>query len=232
MYANCDPDGYQSFILDSIIDHRRLDTAIKLTDQTRIQSNGRAYKQRSTVGWQLCCLWRDGSTSWIDLNDLKESHPIQTTEYAIAAGIDHEPAFIWWVHDVFRRQNQIISLVKKRETRYLKRTHKFGVCVPKTVQQALDLNRQNGNTLWADAIAKEMKNIRVAFNILPDGTMAPGGYKKIPCHMIFDIKMVDFTRKARLVARGHLTDTPLAMTYARVVSPGNCLHSPDNCSPQ
>jgi hypothetical protein len=32
MYANYDPDGHQYFILDSIIDHRRLDTAMKLTD--------------------------------------------------------------------------------------------------------------------------------------------------------------------------------------------------------
>jgi hypothetical protein len=139
-------------------------------------------------------------------------------EFAIAAGIDREPAFNWLVHDVFRRRDQIISLVKKRETQYLKLTHKFGVRIPKTVQQALDLDWQNRNTLWADAIAKEMKNIRVAANILPDGTTAPGGYKKIPCHMIFDVKMVDFTRKARLVAGGHLTDTPLAKTYASVVS--------------
>jgi len=218
MYENCDPDGHEYFIFDSITDHRKLDNAIRLSDQTRIQPNGRAFKRRSTIGWQLCCLWRDGSTSWIDLKDLKESHPVQTAEYAISAGIDHEPAFNWWVHDVFKRRDRIISLVKKRETRYLKRTHKYGVRVPKTVQQALDLDRQNGNTLWADAISKEMKNVRVAFNILPDGTTAPGGYKKIPCHMIFDVKMVDFARKARLVAGGHLTDTPPAMTYASVVS--------------
>jgi hypothetical protein len=63
-----------------------------------------------------------------------------------------------------------------------------------------------------------MKNVRVAFHILPDGTTAPRGYNKIPCHMIFDVKMADFTRKARLVAGGHLTDTPSAMTYASVVS--------------
>jgi hypothetical protein len=86
------------------------------------------------------------------------------------------------------------------------------------VQQVLDLDRQNGNTLWADAIAKEMKNVCVAFDILPDSTTAPGGYKKISCHIIFDVKMVDFTRKARLVAGGHLTDTPSAMTYASVIS--------------
>jgi hypothetical protein len=37
MYTNCDPDGHQYFIFDSIIDHHRLDSAIRLTDQT--QSN-------------------------------------------------------------------------------------------------------------------------------------------------------------------------------------------------
>ena len=35
--------------------------------------------------------------------------------------------------------------------------------------------------------------------------------------MIFDIKM-DFTRKARLVAGGHMTDTPASLTYSSVVS--------------
>ena len=43
------------------------------------------------------------------------------------------------------------------------------------------------------------------------------GYKEIRCHMIFDIKM-DFTRKARYVAGGHLADAPSSQTYASVVS--------------
>ncbi len=63
-----------------------------------------------------------------------------------------------------------------------------------------------------------MKNVCVAFRILPKGETAPGGYKKIPCHMIFDIKMTDFAWKAMLVAGGHLTGAPAAMTCASVVS--------------
>jgi len=55
---------------------------------------------------------------------------------------------------------------------------------------------KRGNTLWSDAIAKEMKDVRVAFKILIDGQSAPFGYQKIPCHMIFDVKMEDFRRKA------------------------------------
>jgi hypothetical protein len=45
--------------------------------------------------------------------------------------------------------------------------------VPKTVKEALELDRKNGKTLWADAIAKEMKEVPIAFNILPDGHAAP-----------------------------------------------------------
>ena len=140
-------------------------------------------------------------------------------EYAVTHGIDHEPAFNWWMKHFLKKRERIISLVKRRNTRYLKRTHKFGIELPKkTVPEALAIDRKNGNTLWADAIAKEMKNVRVAFKILPDGEKAPIGYQKIPCHMVFDIKMEDFRRKARLVAGGHKTDAPATITYASVVS--------------
>ena len=43
------------------------------------------------------------------------------------------------------------------------------------------------------------------------------GFTEIACHMVFDVKM-DFTRKARFVADGHLTDDPTRITYSSVVS--------------
>ncbi len=140
----------------------------------------------------MCCQWKDGSTSRENLADLKESHPIETAEYAVTKGIDQEPAFNWWVPHVLKKRDRIISLVRKQTTHYLKRTHKFGIEVPKTVKEALALDCKNGNTLWADDIAKEMKEVCISFNILPDGRSVPIGYQKIPCHMIFDVKMEDF----------------------------------------
>jgi hypothetical protein len=192
MYAQCDPDGNQYVLLDSIIDHRRLDAAIRPSDQKVAGPDGHTYLKRSTIGWQVCCQWKDGCTSWENLADLKESHPIETTEYAVTKGINFEPAFNWWVPHVLKKRDRIISLVRKWTTCNLKRTHKFAIEVPKTVKEALALDRKNGNTLWADAIAKEMREVRIAFNILLDGHSAPIGYQKIPCHMIFDVKMEDF----------------------------------------
>jgi hypothetical protein len=86
---------------------------------------------------------------------------------------------------------------KKENPRYLNWTHKFGIELLMTVKEALELNKKNGNTFWADTIAKEMKDIHVAFKIQFDGKSVPIGYQKIPCHMIFDIKMEDFRCKAR-----------------------------------
>ncbi len=88
----------------------------------------------------------------------------------------------------------------------MKQTHKFAIELAKTVNKALELDKKNGNTFWADAIAKEMKDVCAAFKILLDGQSVPIGYQKLPCHMIFDIKMEDFRCKARLVAGGQAHD--------------------------
>ena len=59
---------------------------------------------------------------------------------------------------------------------------------------------------------------KVAFKILYDGEMAPWDHQFVKCHMIFDIKMENCRRKARLVAGGHMTTAPAAVTYASFVS--------------
>ena len=62
-----------------------------------------------------------------------------------------------------------------------------------------------------------MANVRIAFDIKGEGVKAPVGYQRVPCHIIFDVKM-DFTQKARYVAGGHVTKPPASLTYASVVS--------------
>ena len=85
-------------------------------------------------------------------------------------------------------------------------TNKFGIELPKTVEEAYA------------AIKKEMKNVRVAFDILGDSVGPPADHQYIRCHMVFDVKMEDFHPKARLVAGGHATKAPATLTYASVMS--------------
>ena len=82
--------------------------------------------------------------------------------------------------------------------------HKFGVNTRKSVQEAKEFDEENGNTLWWEAICKEMKNIRPDFEVWEkDISGLPPGYQNITCHMIFDVKMDEnFRRKAQFVAYG------------------------------
>ena len=214
MWAQCDLEGRQHLLMEEIIDHRRDDTAVAFADRF-VEVNGKQHLRKSTKGWFLCVRWKDGTTSWEKLADLKESYPIEVAEYAVSTGIDHEVAFTWWVPHVLKKRNRIIAACNKR---YLKRTHRFGIRVPKTLREAIEIDRENGNTLWQDAIKKEMSIVRRAFRVLGDDEEIPPAYQEINCHFVFDVKMENFRRKCRLVAGGHTTEAPATITYASVVS--------------
>jgi hypothetical protein len=55
LYSQCDPNGNQYVLLEEIVDHQRLPTAIRLSDQKNVRLNGKTYLKCSTIGWQLCC---------------------------------------------------------------------------------------------------------------------------------------------------------------------------------
>jgi hypothetical protein len=84
------------------------------------------------------------------------------------------------------------------------------------VEEALAIDCCTGTDYWQKAIEKEMKNMSIAFKFC-EGNVVPKFYKKIDCHMIFDVKM-DLTRKAQYVAGGHQTDPPKESTFSSVVS--------------
>jgi hypothetical protein len=147
--------------------------------------------------------------------DLKESNPVEVDEYADTKSLLDTPVFFWWAPHVLKKRTIIIAAVAKS---YHKRTHKFGIEVPKSWHECVRLYKENDNTLWQDAARKEMKNVRIAFKTINGEESVPPTYQEIRCHMIFDVKMEDFRRNARFVAGGHTTDTPHAMTYASVVS--------------
>ena len=60
------------------------------------------------------------------------------------------------------------------------------------MEEALRLDRENGNHYWHDAIAKEISAVHVAFEVLSDGASPRPTYQFIKCHLVFDIKMDSF----------------------------------------
>jgi len=212
LFSQCDAEGNQYQIFQEIVNHRRNKSAVDKADQM-IRVGNKSTKKKTLTGWDLEVEWKDGSTSWLTLKDLKNSNPIDIAQYAKANRIDLEPAFDWWVNEVLRKKERLIKMARSHR---LKTGYKFGIRVPDTVEEALELDRENGNTLWQDAITKEMQNVYVAFDIRSE-SQPPPGFRMIPHRIILEIKM-DFTRKARLVAGGHKTDPPAQLTYSSVVS--------------
>ena len=213
MWSQCDIEGNQLLLMQAITDYKTDGHAVAHADRY-ITVGGKQHLRKTTKGWHLCIQWKDGTTSWERLADVKESNPIKVAEYAVAQGIDHEPAFTWWVPHTLKKRNRIIAAVNMR---YHKTTHKFGLRVPKNVAECEAINKENGNTLWMDAVRKEMEAVHIVFKIIGEDEPLPG-YQEIPCHLIFTIKMEDFRRKARYVAGGHRTKVPAMLTYASVVS--------------
>ena len=215
MLTQVDSDGYSLTMMKGIIDFKKDDAAaVDKQDGFVTTRQGVKKPMKTTQGWKLLVQWADDTESWIPLKDMKESHPVEVSEFAMARGIDGEPAFVWWMPYTLRKRSVILSKLKAR---IRKTTHKYGIEIPRDVSHAYVIDRSNGNTLWKDAISKEMTNVGIAFEVLQEGKRAPPGWQHVTGHIIWDLKM-DFTRKARWVLYGHKTRDPIGSTYAGVVS--------------
>ena len=123
LIGQVDEEGKTHLMLESIDDHR--------TDGTQATIQG----SMTTRGHELKCSWKDGTSTWIPLKDLKESYPIETAEYASAMHLVESPAFKWWVPHVLRKRDQIISKVQHR---LVKKNFKYGHVVPSSVKEAYE----------------------------------------------------------------------------------------------
>jgi len=144
IYSQVDEEGRQHVLLQEIIDHKTDGTAVAIDDKW-IHHGSNKQLRRTTQGWQLRVIWKDGSSSWEPLQNLKESNPIQVAEYAVANKIVEEAAFPWWVPFVLKRHERIIGSLNSR---YHKRTHKFGIEIPKTIKHALQIDKETGTDFW------------------------------------------------------------------------------------
>ena len=75
----------------------------------------------------------------------------------------------------------------KGKVKYWKRTHKFGIWMPKDIAEPRRLEKENVNTLSWDLICKEMKEVQIYFEEYNDEVLKLKGFHKIYCQIIFDV---------------------------------------------
>ena len=90
---------------NEIADHHTDGKEIKQQDVFITAKNGIRQRRETTPGWEMLVQWKDGSTTWVSLKYMKESYPLQVSEYCIHSRISAEPAFDWWVPYVLKKRN-------------------------------------------------------------------------------------------------------------------------------
>ena len=129
------------------------------------------------------------------------------------------------LYDLFLDDNDNVRYVrrsirgKKKHKKPKPQTKlKYGIKIPRTVEEAIEIDRQNGNTLWQDAMKLEIDALLDlnCFTFKPEGYHPGDDWQSTTLHIVFDVKH-DLRRKARLVAGGHLIDIADTPVYSSTV---------------
>ena len=188
--------------------------------------------------------WSSGDTTWEKFVDLKEDYPRKIAQYIVQNNVTRKKRGVdrtlQWakkvVRDMDRAARRLTRIYnfsldaddniryqrratkKKRRPQYQK-IIKYGIDVPRNVQEAFNLDSTNGDTYWQDAINLEMDSLNKmdCFQFKEKGFIPDVTYQRTTLHMVFDVKQ-DLRRKARLVAGGHLIDLIETPTYSSTVN--------------
>lgn len=82
--------------------------------------------------------------------------PVKLATYACEKQLDHCTGW-HWARKILKSTKHFAPAVKLMSGQAKHATHyKFGIQVPRNKREALQLDKENGNTLWQDAITTEI----------------------------------------------------------------------------
>lgn len=164
--------------------------------------------------------WETGESTFEPLHVIAADDPVTCAIYAKDNNLLDKEGWKRF-KNIAKRQKKLLRLVNQAKLKSFRRgpIYMFGFRVPRNHEEAMELDRKNGNTRWKDAEKVELTQIDDydTFTDYGKGGKPPDGYKKIRVHFVYAVKH-DGRHKARLVAGGHLTDTPVDSVYSSVVS--------------
>ncbi|MGH3056064.1 MAG: hypothetical protein ACRDL7_13910, partial [Gaiellaceae bacterium] len=143
--------------------------------------------------FEVLILWDDGDETWELINNIYKTDPMTLAKYAkdnnlldvngwkrFRRMVDNEKRYI--------RMLEQARVAQVRNARTI--VMKYGVQVPRTPKEAEELDVKNGNSLWKEAIKREMDQIFEYETFIDHGKGAstPDGHKKIKTHLVFDVK--------------------------------------------
>ena len=170
--------------------------------------------------------WESGEVTYEPLTLISKDDPITCAVYAKKHDLLDTTG---WKHlkRYAKTSKRLIRAVKQSRIRQVRASVRYqhGFQVPKDCNDAMRLDKENGNTHWQDAMDLELTQIH-EYKVFKDTGKAkfhngkvvtPDGFQKIRVHFVYAVKH-DGRFKARLVADGHLTKEPVESIYSGVVS--------------
>ena len=183
-------------------------------------------KKTFKCSWKVLVEWETGEITWQPLHNrakwgVYDTDPVTVAICARDNGLLDTPGWKLPLLKKYAKTQQRMIRMSNQAKLHSYRTapvYMYGVQVPRNYDQAIQLDQENGNTKWQDAVDKELAQIDEYETFEDKGpNFKPGpDWKKIAAHLTFAVKH-DGRRKARLVAGGHLTDTPIDSVYSSVV---------------
>jgi len=191
--------------------------------------------------------WSSNETTWEHIKDMREDYPKMIARYIVSNKVSRSKRggdrVLQWakkverdlgravrriarLYDFFLSEDDEVKQIRRvQKTKKKKRfstapVFKYGIQVPRTVEQARQFDAANGNTYWQDAMDKEVKALMDldCFEVKPAGhsSTLDNTWQKTTLHMVFDVKQ-SLDRKCRLVAGGHLVDMMDIQVYSSTV---------------
>ena len=177
--------------------------------------------------YNVLILWETNEKTWEplttkDKDGIWESDPVTVAIYAKKHGLLKTPGWMMkGLRKMAKTEKRLIRIAKqaKLTSWKTKMKYQYGFLVPNTYEQALQLDKENGNTKWQDCTLLELNQQAEYSTFRNKGRdwTPEQGFKKINVHLVYAVKH-DGRHKARLVAGGHLTGPPLESVYSSVVS--------------
>ena len=170
--------------------------------------------------------WESGEITYEPLALISKDDPITCAVYAKKHDLLDTTG---WKHlkRYAKTSKRLIRAVKQSRIRQVRASARYqhGFQVPRDYNDAMRLDKENGNTHWQDAMDLELTQIH-EYKVFRDTGKAKfhngkvvtsDGFQKIRVHFVYAVKH-DGRFKARLVADGHLTKEPVESIYSGVVS--------------
>jgi len=170
--------------------------------------------------YNLMVSWSTGEITYEPLAIIGKDAPVEVARYLRDHNLLDEPGCKRFKR-LARRDKKMIRLINQARLRSVRRDpiYQYGYQVPRNEREARELDKQNGNNKWKEAMELELSQLDEydTFRDLGKGGKPPPGYKRINVHFVFAVKH-DGRHKARLVANGSMTDPPIDSVYSGVVS--------------